>query len=1029
MGLTYSVLGPLEVRDEGRLVPLTRAKDRRLLAALLVHPNQVVSTDRLLDVLWGDHPPPSGLKALQFHVSALRNVLSPDRTGPTTTCVQTRPPGYVLEVTDHDVDVGHFRRLVDNARGVLSYDPVEAHRWLSGAMALWRGPAYGEFAYAPFAEAEIHRLEEERLAAIEMLHAAELALGRHADAIPRLAALTSEFPYRERFHALLITALYRSGRQAEALEAYQHLRRRLRDELGIGPSPELVALENDVLLQSDSLTGEQHSSRTVVGVGIGPAQLTPFIGRTRELAQTAGLIERNRLVTVVGTGGSGKTRLAIDVASRLPTTLVDSVVFVDLSVVTDDSLVDLAVLAAAGGSEAANRSTRESLVDLLADRCPLIMLDNCEHLARAAASIAGYLLSNTTGVRVLATSQQVLKTPGETVYAIPPMATSSTSGEPADRLTSDAATLFLDHARRARPGFVASPSEATQISAIVRDLDGIPLAIELAAARTRTMTVADVAATLALRLRLLTDGSPIIRRQQTLEAAVAWSYELTHGRERDLFDRLSVFAGSFTHRAAAEVGEIDDQIDVTELLGRLVDKSLVTVDASGDEIRYRLLETLRLFGSARLRERGEIQAVAKRHATHFLTLTLDANELLQGIDQGTWHDRFRRSAPDVRQALEALLVDRPDDALAVVSALGRYWYREGSLTEGTAWMQRALAAADPTPGPARVRALTWLAGYQHFAGRYDDSLEVCIRAVDMARDLGDPIALCSALNLLGVSSQGRGLPSEAIAHFEDALDAEALSGAPPSASVLWNIGVAYIDLADMEGIEQVAERLRAAEGPESAAVVTLGTACADLLQCNVAIVRGRLVDARALGERALDTAMHLASSVDAAEMNERLAEISYLEGDFEAVDRHLELVAEFRRDVEQDHQWRANLVRARRALALGDLSDATRCLTRVVAVARDHDQPFLLSSLLHESSRLAFLAGGLEEAAMLHGATMRIAHQPRVTLAEYVLDQALELRESLVVALGAADAERLIERGATHDIGESLEISRRCLHL
>lgn len=223
------MLGPLEVRDGARLVPLTRTKDRVLLATLLVHANQVVSTDLLLEVLWGDSPPPSGLKALQFHISSLRNVLNPERTGAASTSLQTRPPGYVLDVADRDIDANRFRRLVDDARVVLSNDPVAARRGLTDAMSLWRGPAYGEFVYAGFADAEIQSLEEERLGAIEMLHTAELALDRHADAIPRLAALATEYPYRERLHALLITALYRSGRQAEALAASQDLRRRLRD--------------------------------------------------------------------------------------------------------------------------------------------------------------------------------------------------------------------------------------------------------------------------------------------------------------------------------------------------------------------------------------------------------------------------------------------------------------------------------------------------------------------------------------------------------------------------------------------------------------------------------------------------------------------------------------------------------------------------------------------------------------------------------------------------------------------------------
>lgn len=1025
MGLTYCVLGPLEVRDGDRLLPLTRAKDRLLLTTLLIHANQVVSTDRLLDVMWGDRPPASGRKALQFHISSLRNVLSPSRNGHAGMCVQTRPPGYVLEVADHDVDAGRFRQLVDDARSVLSYDPVEAHRWLTSAMSLWRGPAHGELTYSGTADAEIQRLEEERLAAIEMLHSAELALGRHASAIPRLAALATEYPYRERLHALLITALYRSGRQADALEVYRSLRRRLLDELGIDPSPELTALETDVLLQSDSLLPASTPGRGVaVPVNV-PGQLTPFIGRVRELAQTTGLIERHRLVTVVGTGGSGKTRLAIEAALRLPSTLVDRVVFVDLAVVTDDALVDLTVLSALGGSDIANQPTRDSLVDQLVDQRLLILLDNCEHLARAAASIAGHLLSNTSGVRLLATSQQVLKLPGETVYAIPPMGTSADSADPADDLSSDAGTLFLDRAQRARPGLVVSDSDAARISTIVRDLDGIPLAIELAAARTRVMSIADVASGLSHRLRLLTDGSPAIRRQETLAAAVTWSYELTQGREQDLFDRLSVFAGSFTHRAAAEVGQRDDPIDVIELLGRLVDKSLITVDASGDELRYRLLETLRLFGATRLQERGDLPVVAALHAEHHLDLARQGNVLLRSAEQGLWQRRFRQTMPDFRKALEQTIAQCPADALsAVAEGLGYFLIREASYTEGIDLTERVLNAANSAPTRQRAGALTLLANHLHFGGRVDEARSVAVDAVAMAREVGDPIVLGAALNATGVAAWGRGQLRDAITAFEEAADILVVAGQPAPAAVLWNIGISYLDLADVDGAERTARRLRDAHTPDGDPLLCMN---ADFLECNVAMVRGQLDAAHRLAESALRWATDLDRPFDIAEVHERLAEICDLRHDPDGVDRHLALADGSRADLSPHHQSRANLVRARQALVAGDLDGARARLRLVLPVALDRQQPVMLSSLFHETARLAFAMGAFADAAVLTAAVNRLADRPEVTLATFVTDQTRELGAGLVSSLGPDEAVRLMHGGATVDTAATFEIVRRCL--
>ena len=900
------------------------------------------------------------------------------RAGTADTRLKTRSPGYVLELAPRDVDAHRFRQLVEDARAVLPHDPAQARRLLAAALALWRGPALGDFEYAEFAAAEIRGLEEERLAAIELLHTAELALEHHLEVIPKLSSLVTEHPYREQLHALLITALYRSGRQADALRAYQDLRRRLRDDLGIDPSPELVALETEVLLQSGSLQpsarARRHDAPDRGDVGRRapipnhnlPAHLTRFVGRVNELAVVVELIEANRLVTVVGAGGAGKTRLAVEVASSLVTALVDRVVFVDLATVIDSELVDQAVFAAAGATELPHRSVRESLVehlvDHLVDHNLLIVLDNCEHVTRAAASIAGYILSQATGLRILATSQHVLKVSGETVYPIPPMATSSTPGAGGE-LSSEAARLFVDHAQRARPGFVPTADDAAHIGAIVRQLDGIPLAIELAAARTRMMMVSDIASHLTSRLSILTGGSSTVRRQETLEATVAWSYDLTQGRERDLFSSLSIFAGAFAHDAAAAVGGIDDPIEAFELMGRLVDKSLVFVDATGDEIRYRLLETLRIFGAARLAERGEDQPVAARHARHHLTLVRGGDDLLGGPDQGIWQRRFRSSAPDLRTALDWLITRRPDEALVAAAGLGRYWYREGSFVEGTVFLERALGAANETSSSERAHALRWLAGFKYLSGLVDESRRIGIEAVALAREVGDHVALSGSLNLLGMAAESDGELRDALAYYEEAVDAEERSSGHKPAAVLWNIGVVCVDLADIGGVEKIVQVLRDASQSGGAVV---GLANADLLQSHVAIVSGDLQSARELAARALAVFSRLGSEPDIAQANERLAEISGLEGDLAGVDRHLTVASELEADLDPKHHWRANLVRSRRALATGDIASATASLGHVLLAAVDCEHPFLLSSFLHETSRLAFIEGRCHRCRVAH---------------------------------------------------------------
>jgi predicted ATPase/DNA-binding SARP family transcriptional activator len=1022
VGWTYSVLGPLEVHDGERLVELTRAKDRLLLGTLLIHANQVVSTDRLLDVLWNERPPASGLKALQFHVSSLRDTLQPGRSGASDTPLKTQAPGYMLEVADDAVDAHRFRLLVDDARSVSSFDPVESRRWLTEAMLLWRGPALADFAYADIAAAEIQSLEEERLGAIELLYTVELALDRHVDAIPALSSLTTDHPYREQLHGLLISALYRAGRQADAIAVGQELRRRLRDDLGIDPSPDLVALESDVLLQSASLLAHFVPVRDLVDPANLPAHLTTFIGRQVELAEVSALLIRHRLVTITGTGGAGKTRLAVEVAGALPQALVNGVAFVDLAAVVDPELVDQTVFASVGAKETANRSVRDSLVLHLSGRNLLIVLDNCEHVVGAAGSIADHLLSNVDSVRVLATSQQVLKLPGEKAYPLPPMATSPTPGD--DGLLSDAARLFLDHAQRARPDFVSLSSDGADIAAIVRQLDGSPLAIELAAARVRMMTVSDIAARLGDRLRLLTDGSSSLGRQQTLEAAVTWSYNLTQGAERELFDLVSIFATSFSHEAVAVIGEIDDVIEVFELLGLLVDKSLVVVDVTGGDMRYRLLETLREFGSARLDERGDLQRVAERHATYHLDLVRDGNELLNGDDQALWHGRFRKAIPDIRKALVWLLAERPDDALTAATGLGCYWWREGTNTEGMEWLQRALAVTSPASSGDRADALTWLSTHLFFVGLIDDALRVGIEAVAMAREVGDYALLSAALNRVGGPLWNQGQLRDAIECFEESVDAQVQAGEQPPPAVLWNIGISYLELGDPDGAGRTAQRMRDECVPEADPLMAPN---ADFLECNIAIVRGDLEAARYLAQAALAAYTDLDRMSDMADINERLAEISDLQGDLDQTDHHLKVLARLRSDQGPEHQSRANLIRARRARAGGDFEAAKVCLRVTLQAAVDRQQPVILSSIFHETSLLAFDSGDLNEAAALTGAVRRIAGDPGVTLAQYVLDQARWLRRELAVSVGSDTAEYAMGDGAAMETSDALEVTRSYL--
>ncbi len=792
MGLSYSVLGPLEVRDGECLVPLTRAKDRVLLATLLIRANQVVSTDQLLEVLWGDNPPASGAKALQFHISSLRDVLNPGRTGSASTCLQTRSPGYVLETATHDIDAHRFRQLVDHARTVLSYDPVEARRWLSEALALWRGPALADFAFADFAAAEIRSLEEERLAASEMLYTAELALDHHVDVIPRLSSLATEHPYREKLHALLITALYRSGRQADALEVSQDLRRRLRDELGLDPSPELVALESDVLLQSASLLPPSVSEQDILEhrttsapvttgsprrLGNLPLALDSFVGRESELAEIEGLMKRHRLATLAGPGGTGKTRLAVEVTRSLTERFADGSWFIALASVGSSGLVPTA-MAEPFGLRPSELEVDELLVQHLRHRQALLVVDNCEHVLDGATEMVRRILEAAPEVTILATSREPLGLPGEAVLRVPTLGL-----EPTGSGRSPAVELFVERAETARVGWSPNDEDLAAIAAVCDRLAGIPLGIELVAARIRSMTPTEI-------LEVL-DSSGTTRfasirsefeRNRTLDATIDWSFQLLAEPERRVFRRLALFAGTFDLAAARSVcscSEID-QLGVAESIDALVDRSLVVAEHDADGTRFRLLEPIRQWALGRLAEVGEVDYVRRRHADWYTDLVDGLAPMTMGHEQASAFRRIRADYPNIRLAFETLVeCDEPNGYLDLAFGLYWFWAHEGLHLEGYERCLRGLDLAAGSGGDLRRQARVALVGTNcgAWTGR-PSALDIADRFEELAAELGTDHAMgwallmrgAVALNLEGTENGRAGAFLEAARERLDARD-------------------------------------------------------------------------------------------------------------------------------------------------------------------------------------------------------------------------------------------------------------------
>ncbi|MFL6222801.1 MAG: AfsR/SARP family transcriptional regulator, partial [Actinomycetes bacterium] len=594
--MEFGILGPLEVRHGPGLLRVPGAKERALLADLLVHAGRVVSADRLVEDLWGDDPPGNPANTLQGRVSALRRALGPAGAG----LVVTRPPGYVLEADPGQVDAARFERLVAKA-GRAAGDAAAGP--LQDALGLWRGPALAEFADQPWAQAEAARLEELRLGAVEALVELRLAAGDHTGLVGELEGLVAEHPTRERLRGQLMVALYRSGRQADALEVYQATRAVLAGELGIDPSPELQRLQQAILVQDPALeaaTPRQQPRHNL------PERLTSLVGRSEELREAAKLVEQHRLVTVTGPGGAGKTSLAVELARRLAAGYPDGVWLVELAALRDPALLGEVVAVTLGlgeepaGPGVAPPAVTERLASFVADKGLLLVLDNCELLVEACAGLARRLLQAGPAVRVLATSREVLGVPGEVVWPVPPLAVpaapESTPAVPGAAVTDadgeapemlagyDAVRLFVERATAADPGFVLDSTSGPVVAELCRRLDGLPLAIELAAARVRALPPAELAARLGDRFQLLAGGGRATDpRQQTLRATIDWSWELLDDADRRLLRRLSVFSGGWTVAAAEAVcgGDGLEPGEVLNGLFRLVDRSLI-VAAGGD---------------------------------------------------------------------------------------------------------------------------------------------------------------------------------------------------------------------------------------------------------------------------------------------------------------------------------------------------------------------------------------------------------------------------------------------------------------
>jgi predicted ATPase/DNA-binding SARP family transcriptional activator len=726
------LLGPLEVEVSGERVRFEGVEQRKLFVLLALRAPEAVSADELVEALWGPEPPAGALHALQKDVSRLRS-----RLGEGLPVLQ-QPTGYALGIDPGAIDFRRFEVLLERARVALgSGDPERAGEVLRAALALWRGEALADHLFDEFAQHEIARLEEMRMEAIEERLAAELASGRDADIVGELSALVAENPLRERLRGQLMLALYRAGRQAEALETMRTGRRLLVDQLGIEPGPELRRLERMILAHDPELS----VSRPGFGLANSlPAPANATIGRGGELGEVGELLVQPevRLVTLVGTGGVGKTRLALDVARSVAERFPGGAAQVELDGVDEAGVLVPATASALGVVAATATKLGEQLGRVTRGAPALLVLDGVEGILEDAGEV-GQLLTAVANLTVLATSRAPLRLSAEHVYRVQPLS------------TQNAAALFIARASAAR-GDRELEDEPALVDAICARLDGLPLAIELAADHARLLPLPALLERLERRLELLSGGPrdlPV--RQRSLRATLEWSWEALEESEQVLLGRLTLFEGGASLEAAEAICAQGLEAGLEPLLSSLLDKSSLLRTDSGRDAQPRLgmLDTVREFASehAELEDRAPLK---ERHARYFLDYCEYAADQAARTDRREWLERLAQERGNIRLAFERLLRSRKtDEALRIAIGFARALPWDAHAHEVRGWLSQALSAITPPSLARRASGLYWdgrLALSQASFGDAEAQLEA---AVATARETGEPSVEAAAMAALG----------------------------------------------------------------------------------------------------------------------------------------------------------------------------------------------------------------------------------------------------------------------------------------
>lgn len=963
--MQIALLGPLDIRaDDGGSIEVPGVRLRTLLIALALEPGRAVPRSTLVDWIWGEQPPADAANALQALVSRLRRLLP-------VGSLEGQAGGYRLTVRPGAVDAVRFEQLLEAAR---AGDDAQRTRLLREALDLWRGAPMRDVDVrdSEAVDAVITRFEGLRLAATEDLYESEIRLGRAAEQVSELTELVARYPVRERLVAALMRALGAAGRGSEALVVYQDAREALADTLGVDPSPELSALH--VALLRGEVGAENAERRTNLR-----AELTGYIGKYADIAAVRDLIANHRLTTLTGPGGSGKTRLALETAQTLLDDLPDGAWLVELASVDANGDVAQSAIAALGLRDALlggapNAEPIERFVAAIRDRETLVILDNCEHVIDAVAVFAHRVLGECRGLRILATSREPLGITGEALWQVEPLALPAEHADPGEIEASPAVQLLRDRAGAVRKDLAADARALATMARVCRALDGIPLAIELAAARLRTMSLEQLADRLDDRFRLLTGGSrTAIPQHRTLRAVVDWSWELLTDAERTVLRRLAVFAGGASLAAAEQVcADTGDgrnagveQWEVLELLTALTEKSLL-LTAAESEPRYRMLDTIRQYARDRLEESEEADAARRAHLAYFTGLAATAEPHLRRGEQLEWLAALGAEHDNIAVAMRgALAAGDAAGALRLAAAAGWYWWLGGYKAEGLEFVS---AVAD---APAEVddgtRAMVY-ALVVHFlsSGRNDaNQLGEWIRkAYEVSRRVraGHPaLAFISALERMLHGPEG--LPTA----FEPLLTDD-----DPWVRALARLQMGKMRIVLGQDGPEVDEYLAGALTEFRALGERWGMSFALTERANRFATRGEFTAACELFEQAVAVVTEVGATEDIVGLLSRQAQLYWLAGETEA---SAAAMAEAQRCADRV-AWPvalAELALAKAELARwgGDTEQALEQIRVATAILGSEAEMPQLAAAIH--TLLGYLATDLDEARAHHATAFRAA--------------------------------------------------------